>query len=37
MAGWQPIKVAKLAFFAEKIFFVALPFRNGLEYRTPMG
>jgi len=34
---WQPTKVEKSAFFAVKIFFVALPFRSGLEYRNGNG
>jgi len=31
---WQPTKVGKSEFFTKNIFFVALPFRNGLEYRN---
>jgi len=31
---WQPIKVDKLAFFYGPIYFVALPFGNGLQYRN---
>jgi len=32
---WQPIKVGKLAFFIYgPVYFVALPFGNGLQYRN---
>jgi len=31
---WQPIKVEKLAFFYGPIYFVALPFGKGLQYRN---
>jgi len=31
---WQPIKLEKLAFFPGPIYFVALPFGNGLQYRN---
>jgi len=30
---WQPIKVEKLAFFYGPIYFIALTFGNGLQYR----
>jgi len=33
MLPWQPVKVEKSAFF-EPIYFVALPFRKGLQYRN---
>jgi len=31
---WQPIKVEKLEFFYGPIYFVALPFGKGLQYRN---
>jgi len=34
---WQPTKVGKSEFFAEKNSFVALPIRNRLEYRNAYG
>ena len=30
---WQPIKVEKIRVLSEPIYFVALPFGNGLQYR----
>jgi len=31
---WQPIKVKKIGVFPGPIYFVALPFRNRLQYRN---
>ena len=31
---WQPIKVEKFGVFCRPIYFVALPFGNGLQYRN---
>jgi len=30
---WQPIKVKKISVFYRPIYFIALPFRNGLQFR----
>jgi len=34
MLPWQTIKVKKIGIFYGPIYFVALPFQNGLQYRN---